>query len=151
MSSLVEKVHNLEQDIIQFKASQGIGSSSSQVIPVYEVDYSKSAVYYVGANIIIKFTAKDTINPILMPRLKTYVDGVEQTALGYNNSLFYDEFENALLIAQWTGSSYELPNEKTTTVHIQVLSNNLGTHTFRIAGTIYASCLGECKLYAENV
>ena len=152
MSSLVEKIHNLEEDIAQLKTSQALGSSSSRIIPVADIDITEESHWHMGLSLIIKFTSSDTINPIIMPRLSGYVDGVEQTDIG-NEYITYDEFENALLIALWTETAYELPNEKNSTAYMQSTDTHdkgqYGTSIFRLVGTIYASCLGKCEIYTH--
>ena len=70
---LAEQVHKLEEDLIQFKTSQALGSSSTRIIPVNDVSVSgnmKMEHYIIGV-----FKSDGTINPLITPRLTVTVDG----------------------------------------------------------------------------
>jgi len=154
MSSLPQKIHKLEQDIIQFKASQALGASSSQVIPVYHLDITVTALWYLGLGVVFKFTSGSVINPLVMPRLKAYIDGVEYTDVDLLQGIDYDEYLVALDAAEWTGETYALPDEHSTGFRIFIVDNNekglSDTSVFRIVGTVYATCQGDCKVYTTE-
>lgn len=152
--SLESSIIKLEQDIREFKTSQAIGSSSSRVVPVGTVDINLNAVGYIGVSLVGKFTASNVINPIIMPRLTVEIDGQPVTSESSSAymTLTYDDYEAALIIDYHTSEGYILPDEKTATFYLYVLSNISpdATHNFKIKGTVYGTCEGDLKLYAFN-
>lgn len=148
--TVLDKIHKLEQDLIQFKSSQAIGSSSSLIVPVGMVDTTLSNTGYLGATVICKFTTDKVINPIIMPRVQIYIDGAEVT---HEDSdalimLSYDDIEVATSLYNW-GYGYSQPDEKTAAFRLYVSNNSSSTCAFRIVGTIYSTCEGNLQTYTH--
>ena len=143
-----EKIHQLEQDIIKFKTSQGIGSSSSRIVPAGKINISgttSTASLYA----VIKFTT-ETVNPIITPRLTVKVNGQVITHDSQNAwiDFFYDDYWAAILIDDWTSEGFILPDEHTATVTIGVNLNQASAN-ISIEGILYASTYGDIKVYTN--
>lgn len=138
---LPEKIHQLEQDIIQFKASQDIGSSSSRIQKVATLDYTGSstgAKYFVGV-----FKSKNVVHPLIMPRMTIKANGQVVSGCGFNN-------DTVSMLAQLYDKGTVNDNifdEYTTGFYLAVL-NQSGTIT--LEGTLYSTCEGTFTLYAYD-
>ncbi len=86
-----------------------------------------------------------------MPRLTVEIDGQEMTSEDSRAliQLQYDDYWAAQLIDHHTQEGYILPDEKTATFFLYVLSNveKTGTTNFKVKGTVYATCEGNYKTY----
>lgn len=159
MSTLPQKVHKLEQDIIQVKSSQTIGSSSSRVRQAISLNYSGSiygAKYFIGV-----FKSKDTVHPLIMPRMTikingqvvpdSFVDG--QAVIGGNTCTMSNELTMMLgSLYYWGDVNNNIFDEYTTGFYVSVTKYS-GYETaspITIEGTLYATCEGNFTLYAHD-
>jgi len=150
-----DAIHKLEQDIIEFKASQGIGSSSSRILKAGEIDFSSTM--YMDKYIIIVFKGK-SIHPIIMPRLECringskckdlYLNGVRQT--GNVCWLNYDTTMMLGTLYYHNDADSNTFNEYTTGVYIQVGKDDFNEASVTVKGTLYASCEGEMRIYSYD-
>ena len=159
MCTLPLKVHKLEQDIIQFKSSQAIGSSSSRVKPTTQINWSGSI--YGDKYIIGVFKAKDTVHPLIMPRLTVKINGQVvpdsfqngQAVVGSNTCFMNNDLVFMLgSLYYWGDVSDNIFDEYTTGFYLQVRKYNDWTTAspLTVEGTVYATCEGTLTIYAHD-
>lgn len=144
--NLAERVHNLEEDVIQFKASQALGSSSTRIIPISNVSVSgnmKMEHYVVGI-----FKSTGTINPLVTPRLTVKINGSTPTEGSRNVYITYDDFYIHYLLMSAGKINTNLFDEYTTGFLLRLNHTAYGsTQPYSVSGTVYATCEGTLTIY----
>lgn len=155
---MINKIHKLEQDIIQFKASQNIGSSNSRIIKVAHIDISKNTD--MGLWVVGVFKSPDNIHPIIMPKLSCkaggqdiptlYVNGVKQS--GWYSRMDYKDTYALGLLTYYGVVDENIFDEHTTTfmLWIDTTDPNIPSTTITIEGDLYATCQGTLEIYSDE-
>ena len=148
---MLEKVHQLQQDLITLKSSQAIGSSSSRIIRIAHFDESgnmKNTHYVIGV-----FKSNGIINPLVTPRLEVSIDGqTPSVGLSYPLTnwafLSYDDLALHVNLIRGGTNTSQLFDEYTTGFMVELHHNGYRiTKPFSVVGDLYASCEGTLTMY----
>lgn len=150
---MINKIHKLEQDIIQLKSSQNMGSSNSRILKIADINISKMTDAELCA--IFVFRSPDTLHPIIMPRVICKVDGRIVPPMYQNGGkntgeycrMFYDQLT---ILGNLYRSGYVergvILDEHSAAVMIQIFRDNWTDVNASMEGALYATAPGTIVL-----
>jgi len=149
MVSVTNKVAKLEKDIIEFKASQAIGTGSSILPFKYKVQMTFN--FKIRSGIVFIFRGQQA-NPVIMSKVSVLIDGQEPGIDGdlqstqFLASVSYEPREWTLGYYAYTGNALNVTEYVAGCDYD--LWNNIGssTHTAVLDGYIWTSCEGDFEI-----
>lgn len=140
MASIEQQIVNIQQELKMLKTSQTVGQSSSVLVKVGSINESITLSSSVGGYfyIVWKFTATDSICPLITPKIKVYIgSSTTETPV----QVQYDRGEVLSTWKDYVGFT----DPKVTAFGISPTwetQSSFDGKTFRVVGDVYANCYG---------
>lgn len=155
---LEKKVHNLEQNLIQLKSSQLIGSSNARAIEVW--NFSESGTTTTERCYVLVFQASSTIHPLVRANATVTIGG-EMAHDWYENGSFvggkmcYITYDQTRILGDLYFNNIISQNifDEYTTAAMFYLSNwaTSNAWNYNIEGSLYATGEGKVTVYSFEV
>ena len=144
MTNFLDRVHNLEQEVLRMKTSQSMGSSDVPQSFSYKINISQTISRAYGQGYVaIKFTSNSQISPLICFRGSVNVHGIEADVKTANAkaAVSYELGSSMVLYYEAGGTIDTSPN--TTYCLIEWSENQGQMGTTIIDGVLYTSSDGK--------